>query len=89
MTVSERPIPIDEVIAAVRNGTLTEMWGTGTAAVVSPVGELGYKSERLTIANGQIGPLTHRLFDAVTGLQYGTVPDPHGWIKPVRAGFRA
>jgi branched-chain amino acid aminotransferase len=89
MIVSERPIPIDEVIAAVRNGTLTEMWGTGTAAVVSPVGELGYKSERLTIANGQIGPLTHRLFDAITGLQYGTVPDPHGWIKPVRAGFRA
>ena len=81
--VTERPISIDEVLAAHRAGTLREMWGTGTAAVISPVGQLGYREERITVGNGETGDLTQRLYDAVVGIQYGTAPDPHGWTVPV------
>ena len=84
MKVSERKISIDEVMAAVRAGTLREMWGTGTAAVVSPVGELGYKGEKLSIGNGHTGLLTQKLYDAIVGLQYGTAADPHGWMSVVK-----
>jgi branched-chain amino acid aminotransferase len=78
LRASERPIAIDEVLAAARAGTL-EMWGTGTAAVISPVGELGYKGERYIINGGRTGALTQKLYDTIVGIQYGTVPDPHGW----------
>ncbi|HQT77090.1 MAG TPA: branched-chain amino acid aminotransferase [Rhodopila sp.] len=80
LKVSERPISIDEVIAAAQAGTL-EMWGTGTAAVISPVGELGYKGERYVINGGQTGALTQKLYDTIVGIQYGTAPDPHGWAS--------
>jgi branched-chain amino acid aminotransferase len=58
LRVSERAITIDEVVEAARKGTLAEVWGTGTAAVISPVGELSYKGERIVVADGRIGPLT-------------------------------
>ena len=83
MRVSERQIAIDEVAAAARKGTLEEVWGTGTAAVISPVGELSYKGERIVVNGGQIGPLTQKLYDAIVGIQYGTAPDPHGWTVVV------
>ena len=83
LRVSERQIAIDDVIAAAKSGALKEMWGTGTAAVVSPVGELGYKGERHIINNGKIGELTQRLYDAIVGIQYGTAPDPYGWARPL------
>lgn len=83
VNVSERPISIDEVVAAAANGTLREVWGTGTAAAISPVGELAYKDQRLAINNGEIGELTQRLYDALLGIQYGTAPDPHGWMQEV------
>jgi len=77
--VSERQISIDEVIAAAADGTLKEMWGTGTAAVISPVGELAYKHHRIAISGGHIGEVTQRLYDAIVAIQYGTAPDTHGW----------
>ena len=77
--VSERQISIDEVAAAHRQGTLHEVFGTGTAAVISPVGELAYKGEKMTIGGGRIGPLTQRLYDAIVGVQYGQAPDSHNW----------
>ena len=83
LRVSERPVTIDEVAAAARKGTLEEVWGTGTAAVISPVGELAYKGERLVINGGRIGTLTQKLYDAIVGIQYGTAPDPRGWTVPV------
>jgi len=86
LKVSERPIAIDEVMAAGRDGTLKEMWGTGTAAVVSPVGTLGYKGEDVLINGGEIGDVTRRLYDAITGLQYGRSNDPHGWTSIVPKG---
>lgn len=84
MKVSERPITIDEVMAAGRAGTLKEMWGTGTAAVVSPVGTLGYAGEDITINGSQTGELTQKLYDTITGIQYGRLADPHGWTSIVQ-----
>jgi branched-chain amino acid aminotransferase len=83
LRVAERPVSIDEVREAARRGTLKEVWGTGTAAVISPVGELAYKGERIVINGGQIGELTRRLYDAIVGIQYGTAPDTHGWTVEV------
>lgn len=77
--VSERRISLDELEEAARSGALKECFGTGTAAVVSPVGELKYGDEVFKIGDGSIGELTHRLYDAITGIQYGTVEDTHGW----------
>jgi branched-chain amino acid aminotransferase len=79
LQVSERQIAIDEVREAAHRGTLREVWGTGTAAVISPVGELSYRGERIVINGGQIGELTQRLYDAIVGIQYATAPDPRGW----------
>ncbi|WPB85809.1 branched-chain amino acid aminotransferase [Sediminicoccus rosea] len=84
LRVSERKISIDEVMQAGRDGTLREVWGTGTAAVVSPVGELGYKGDVIRIGNGHTGLLTQRLYDAIMGIQYGRAPDPHGWMSVVK-----
>ena len=75
LRVSERPIAIDDVLAAARTGTL-EMWGTGTAAVISPVGELGYKGERYVINGGKTGALTQKLYDTIVGIQYRHRPRP-------------
>ena len=83
LRVSERQIAIDEVAAAARKGTLEEVWGTGTAAVISPVGELSYKGERIVVNGGKIGPLTKKLYDAIVAIQYGTTPDTHGWTVVV------
>lgn len=82
LKVSERPIAIDEVLDAAKAGTL-EMWGTGTAAVISPVGELGYKGERYAINGGKTGELTQKLYDTIVGIQYGKLPDKYGWMRPL------
>jgi len=83
LKVSERAISIDDVVHAHKRGGLKEVWGTGTAAVISPVGELAYKGERMVINDGKIGSLTQRLYDAIVGIQYGQVPDPDGWTVEV------
>jgi branched-chain amino acid aminotransferase len=83
LRVSERPITIDELIQAAHKGTLQEVWGTGTAAVISPVGELSYKGERIVVNGGGIGPLTQKLYDTIVGIQYGTTPDTRGWTLTV------
>ena len=83
LRVSERPVTIDEVTEAAERGTLAEVWGTGTAAVISPVGELAYQGRRIVINGGRIGPLTQRLYDAIVAIQYGTAPDPRRWTVRV------
>ncbi len=83
LKVTERAITIDEVMQAGRDGTLKEMWGTGTAAVVSPVGTLGYKGEDILINGGVTGEVTQRLYDNIVGLQYGRSNDAHGWMSVV------
>jgi len=83
MRVSERPLSIDEVVAAAKKGTLQEVWGTGTAAVISPVGELAYKGERIVVNGGRIGELTQKLYDTIVSIQYGEVKDTRGWTVDV------
>lgn len=77
--VEERQISIDELAQAGADGKLAEAFGTGTAAVVSPVGELHWQGENLRIGNGQTGELTRRLYETITGIQRGELPDPFGW----------
>jgi branched-chain amino acid aminotransferase len=82
--VVERTISIDELYEAGQNGTLEEAFGTGTAAVISPMGELLWREQRLVIANGQTGPLTSKLYDTLTGIQRGTVEDPFDWTLELK-----
>jgi branched-chain amino acid aminotransferase len=81
--VEERSISILEVLELLRKGRMKEIFATGTAAVVSPVGQICYKEELLTINDGRVGELSQRLFDELSGIQYGERPDPHGWIETV------
>ena len=83
LPVSERKITIDELLAAHADGTLTEIFGSGTAAVISPVGELKFENSVITIGGGKVGPIAHKLFDAIMDIQYGRAADPLGWIEPV------
>jgi branched-chain amino acid aminotransferase len=78
--VEEGRLAIDDIFNDVRSGKLTEAFGTGTAAVVSPVGELCFKGEKATIGDGGIGCVTRRLYDKLTGIQLGQEPDPFGWV---------
>ena len=77
--VSEKRISIDDIYEAYKNGLLEEAFGTGTAAVISPIGEFLWKNEKLVVNNGNIGTLTHELYETLTGIQNGTKPDPFGW----------
>ena len=79
--VSERLLSVDELGEALKNGDLKEAWGCGTAAVVSPIGELCYKGEKFAINNGEIGTVTQHLYDTLTGIQWGKIEDTFGWIE--------
>ena len=77
--VEERLISIDELMEAADNGTLEEAWGTGTAAVVSPIGELNYNGKSVVVNDFKIGETAQKLYDELTGLQWGKKPDTFGW----------
>ncbi|MEK4699073.1 branched-chain amino acid aminotransferase [Solibacillus sp. FSL R7-0668] len=79
IAVEERAIAFEEVLTAAKDGTLEEVFGTGTAAVISPVGELKWLDEIIAINDGQIGEVTQMLYDTLTGIQYGKLEDPFGW----------
>lgn len=81
--VSERQITIDEVVTAADDGRLREVWATGTAAVISPVGELAYQGRRIVVNQGRIGELAQKLYDTIVAIQYGEAPDSHGWTLAV------
>ena len=83
MPVEERLITAQELFDAARAGRLEEAWGTGTAAVVSPVGEMGWNDEHAVVNGGQIGAVTQKLYDTLTGIQWGTLEDPYGWTVKV------
>jgi branched-chain amino acid aminotransferase len=84
LRTSERAISIDEVLEAHAKGTLLEMFGTGTAAVISPVGQLGMRDRNLTIGDGTAGELAQRLFNELATIQRGSSPDRHGWLSYLR-----
>ena len=81
--VTERKVSIEEVVKAAHLGKLDEAFGSGTAAVVSPIGELNVGGEKLIINKGEIGPISQMLYDNLTGIQWGKIPDTFGWIEPV------
>ena len=85
--VVEGKIAIADIMAAAREGKLEEVFGTGTAAVVSPVKELVWKGEHAYIGDGKIGPVTQKLYDTMTGMQWGKIPDTKGWIVPVEKKY--
>ena len=84
--VIEGKLAIADVMKAAHEGKLEEVWGTGTAAVVSPVKELKWKDDVAYISDGKIGPLTQKLYDTLTGIQWGKIKDTKGWIVPVCKG---
>ena len=81
--VEERRLSVDELVAAMKDGSLEEAWGCGTAAVVSPIGEIAYDGVKYTINDGKIGELTQWLYDELTGIQWGKKEDKFGWITKI------
>ena len=79
-TVSERLLSVDELVDAMKSGKLEEAWGCGTAAVVSPIGKLAYGDDEYEIGGGKIGSVTQKLYDILTGIQWGVVEDRYGWV---------
>ena len=82
--VSERHLAIDELMQAGHDGTLQEAFGTGTAAVISPIGELRYRDDEVIIHDFQTGELTQKLYDTLTGIQWGDIEDTFGWTREVK-----
>jgi branched-chain amino acid aminotransferase len=82
--VTERRISIDEVYRAHDDGKLQEVFGSGTAAVISPVGKIKYNTNEITVGDGNVGPFAARLFQKLTDIQYGHAEDPFGWVVPVK-----
>lgn len=82
--VEERELSIDELMEAGRNGKLKEAFGTGTAAVISPVGQLYYKGEEIVINDFKTGELTQKLYDTLTGIQWGRLEDKYGWVRYIK-----
>lgn len=81
--VEERAVDVNELMADIRSGKIKEAFGSGTAAVITPVGSLCYKGECLSVGNGGVGSLTQKLYDTLTGIQYGTLEDRFGWIRKI------
>ncbi len=81
-TVEDR-LDIHEIFADAKSGKMTEAFGTGTAAVISPVGTLCMKDERVVLGDGGIGRLSQKLYDTLTGIQYGRLEDQNGWIMKI------
>ncbi|MFN0063561.1 MAG: branched-chain amino acid aminotransferase [Myxococcaceae bacterium] len=81
--VEERAVPIEELAAAAKKGTLREAFGTGTAAVISPISELGWRNEKLVPGDGKPGPLATKLLETHAGITAGTQPDPFQWMERI------
>lgn len=81
--LTERRISIDELMQAQADGSLDEIFGSGTAAVISPVGEIKYGDAVITIGGGKVGPMAERFYKTLTDIQYGRAEDPFAWVAPV------
>jgi len=80
---AERTISIEEILKGLESGDLSEAFGTGTAATISPVGILNYKGKDYVINNSQIGEISQKMFDTLLGIQYGKIADTFGWIEHI------
>lgn len=81
--VEERRISMEEIYEASQNGTLEEVFGTGTAAVISPVGELSWQDKKIIVNNNEIGPVSQRIYDSITNIQSGEEEDAFNWVVTV------
>ena len=81
--VDERDVTVDELTDAAHTGALTEAFGTGTAAVISPIGSFVRNGQTIPVSDGRPGPVTRMFYDTLTGIQYGRIPDPYGWTDPL------
>jgi len=82
--VEERRISIDEVFESHKDGSLEEIFGSGTAAVISPVGLIHHKVNTIELDRDKIGPFAKKMYDTITGIQYGELDDPFGWVQQVK-----
>ena len=80
---SEERMDINTVMASIASGEITEVFGIGTAAVIAPVGKLGFNGKEYLVNNNQPGPVAQHLYKALTDIQYGRVPDPYGWTYKI------
>jgi len=85
LEAEERPLAVDDVVRWIDDGTVTEMMAVGTAAVVTPIGHLTLHGVRHTIRDGSPGPVARKVYDAITGIQYGREPDRRDWMRVVSA----
>jgi branched-chain amino acid aminotransferase len=81
--IRERLFTIDEVVAGLKDGTVREVFGSGTAAIISPVKAICYRSQVYKVGDGKTGELSQRLYDYILGLQFGEQPDPFGWVERI------
>jgi branched-chain amino acid aminotransferase len=81
MAVEERKISIIELYEAHEKGILSEAFGSGTAAVISPIGELNWDNRPIVIGGGKTGPVARGMYETLTGIQYGRVDDFMGWTQ--------
>lgn len=84
LKVTERRLSIEEVAKAADEGKLDEAFGSGTAAVISPIGELKWGDKKMIINNGEIGAISQKLYDNLTGIQWGKLPDTFGWTVKIK-----
>ena len=82
--VSERRISMDEIVQAYKEGRLKESFGSGTAAVISPVGDIRYQGVDYIINDGKMGEVTEYLYKVITGIQNGTAEDKFGWVTEIK-----
>jgi branched-chain amino acid aminotransferase len=81
LEIEQRALSVDEIFDGAHNGRLSEAFGTGTAVVISPVGQFTYQGRTAVLGDGKkTGAVTQKLYDTLTGIQYGRLPDPHGWV---------
>ncbi|MCP3926568.1 MAG: branched chain amino acid aminotransferase, partial [Desulfobacterales bacterium] len=83
LKITERRISIDEIVEAHENGKLKEVFGSGTAAVISPVGEIKYGDKEMVIEGGKVGELSQKFMDSITDIQYGRVDDDMNWVVEI------
>jgi len=79
----ETRLDINEIVADIESGKITEVFGCGTAAVISPVGRLAYQNRDYVINNNESGPVATRLYEQLTDIQYGVAEDPFGWVVQI------
>ncbi len=81
--VSQRRLSLSELFDAAKAGTLKEVFATGRRRVISPIGTLCYKGEDYAINNNEVGSLSQKLYDTLSGIQTGKLPDTRGWVERV------